>query len=138
MPLNETLTVESSGDLEARDRVESVDFYQLFDVLNDRLSEFSFAVDAPTHISIEGVAVVGSFLTADFDPQNSDMDVVVVFSEEYPDFDGFSRSVREIEQAFFDHVFYKFDGVLVKFIDIVGQIEPDGTSKREPYVKIMK
>lgn len=139
-PNLDRLDTETSGEIASHSRVEAIDYQELFTELTNRLTVFSQIPDtAPATLRIEGVALVGSFLTSGFEPGESDLDIVLILTEKYPDFSGYSRSIRRIERQFYDDtVFREFEGVPVKYIDVIEQTTPNDSITHEPYMKVLR
>lgn len=100
--------VERNGDTPhselapaVRDRLAEVDFEQLLRTARDALDEFVQAVRGEQNtVEFVGIVVVGSFLTEEFEPRQSDLDVYLLTDDAFSDEDAFCRMLLDPSSAY--------------------------------------
>lgn len=74
--------------------VEDIDTYGMIYTIIEAFDEFNGVVGG-NDVEIEGIYVVGSILTDEFVPQESDMDIYAKVSESYEYDEGFRRLLSD-------------------------------------------
>lgn len=85
-------------------------------------------VDQPT---ITGIYVVGSTLTDDFSPQESDIDIYIEVEEQYSQEEGFLRLINDTTESWNTHL-QEYTKPSVSCVDVLGMIETNSTI-RDPF-----
>jgi predicted nucleotidyltransferase len=77
-------------------RLEKIRFDCILEVCNDALLEYHKTVEGSLPgVQVCGIAVVGSFLTDDFIPYQSDLDIYLVTDQEYEHKDVFWKVIND-------------------------------------------
>jgi hypothetical protein len=86
---------------EVHERIVETDFCRILSVAQNALDEFAWAVDSATGgTEIVGLAIVGSFLTDDFEPHQSDLDVYLLANQECEHGEAFCRMLLDSQCAY--------------------------------------
>jgi hypothetical protein len=105
---------------EVHERIIETDFVGLLTIANNALDEFSWAVDdKQTEADITGLTIVGSFLTEDFQPHQSDLDIYLLTDEEYEHGEAFCRMLLD-DQSAYRGQFYDTIPRAVSYVDPLG------------------
>lgn len=105
---------------EANTRLLETDFARLLTVAQNALDEFAWAVDnTSTDIKIVGLVVVGTFLTEDFNPHQSDLDIYLLTDQEYEHEGSFCRMLLDPQSAFREQ-FYDAVPQEITYVDPLG------------------
>lgn len=87
---------------EVRNRVADVDFGQLLDTAQRALDDFTQTVFGEENtVELVGVTIVGSFLSREFEPQQSDLDIYLLTDEAYEDDEAFCRTLRDPSSEYY-------------------------------------
>lgn len=136
------LTAESTSDRvpwsTIRDRFEHVDFDGLIYQLDTVLQEFAYAINEPvTDVHVTGVIVVGSVLTTEFTPYESDLDVYIITNTPFEYDDGFRRTVLDTHSAYREWIGSTIEDTF-SYVDYLGSVTRDSYPSRirDPYVVI--
>lgn len=115
---------ENYGDqerpAEVNERMVETAFTQLVAIAQDALEEFAWAVEnEPSGVEIVGLTVVGSFLTEEFKPHQSDLDIYLLTDEEYEHENGFCRMLLDPTSAYRNQL-YDVISREVSYVDPLG------------------
>jgi hypothetical protein len=87
---------------EVRSQIADVDFEQLLDTAQRALDDFTQTVFGEENtVELVGVTIVGSFLSREFKPQQSDLDIYFLTNEAYKDDEAFCRTVRDPSSEYY-------------------------------------
>lgn len=90
----------------ALQRIADVDFKRLLQIAQDALEEFAWAVDRESSgVEFVGLSIVGSFLTDEFEPHQSDLDIYLLTDEEYENSEAFCRMLLDPHSGFRDELY---------------------------------
>lgn len=65
-------------------RLQKIRFDRILEICNDALLEYHKTIEgSPPEVQVCGIAVVGSVLTDDFIPYQSDLDIYLITDQEY-------------------------------------------------------
>lgn len=111
-------------------RLDSVDFNRLIHTIDQAFTEYSHTVGGGRGVEIEGLYVVGSSLSDEFDSGRSDLDVYIHLNKDYSKSEGFEKLLNDPNERWAREV----NSVLpseFKDIDVLGCVTSDSTL-REP------
>lgn len=101
-------------------RLYKVDFHQLIATAQEGLEEFAWTIDnEPSGVEIHGAIIVGSVLTEDFRPYESDLDLYLLADHEYENEDGYCRMLRDPQSMFRERLYYTIPDTIA-YVDPLG------------------
>lgn len=105
---------------EVRNQIADVDFEQLLDTAQRALDDFTQTVFGEENtVKLVGVTIVGSFLSREFEPQQSDLDIYFLTDEAYEDDEAFCRTVRDPSSEYYHRLSEAVPDTVVS-VDVLG------------------